>query len=55
MSKKITRLLLLLSILIMVIGAIYIALIHHAYAISGCFCAAGVLLLLCYSSSKKNR
>ena len=54
MISKTTKRLLILGIVILVAGAVHMALVHHAYAISGCFAVAALLLvLLCISSNKK--
>lgn len=55
MLKRVSSLLILIASFIMFVGAIYIALVHHSYAISSCFVVAGVLLLFGNSSSKKDR
>lgn len=54
MTKKISQILLLLSMVISLVGAIYIALVHHAYMISFCFVVAAVLLKT-YPVRKKKR
>lgn len=54
MISKIAKLLLILGIVILVLGAVYMAIVHRAYAISGCFGVAAVLLLfLCILPNKK--
>lgn len=55
MTKKISQILLLLSMVISLVGAIYIALVHHAYMISFCFVVAAVLLMLCYQLPNKKK
>ena len=49
MLERIAKLLNLLSVLILLLGALYFALAYQSYGISGCFAVAAVLLLLCYS------
>ena len=54
MISKIAKFLLVLGIVILVVGAVYMALVHRAYAISGCFVVAALLLvLLCILPNKK--
>ena len=55
MTKKISQILLLLSMVISLVGAIYIALVHHAYMISFCFVVAAVLLMLRYQLPNKKK
>ena len=55
MKKRIAKILLLLSMAILLIGAIYIALVHHAYMISVCFGVAAMLLLLCFLFPDKKK
>ena len=42
--KKIANIILALGIVVTLIGAIYIAIVQNAYAISGCFILATVLM-----------
>lgn len=42
--KKIANIILVIGILLTLIGAIYIAIVQQAYAISGCFILAPVLM-----------
>ena len=55
MIRKIAKLLLVLGIVILLLGAVYMALVHRAYAISGCFAVAAVLLVLFYILPNKKR
>ena len=48
MIQKTAKLLLILAVAILVSGAVYMVLVHHAYAIGGCFAAAAILLTLCF-------
>ena len=43
--KKIANIILTLGIVVTLIGAIYIAIVQKAYAISGCFILATVLMV----------
>lgn len=47
MAKQMANFLNLWGVSILLIGAIYMALSHQAYAIAGCFLVAAMLLLLC--------
>ena len=52
--KKIANIMLGIGIVLTLIGAMYIAIIQHAYAISGCFVLALVLMgRLCYQKRSK--
>ena len=42
--KKIANIILIIGIVLTLIGAMYIAIIQRAYAISGCFVIASVLM-----------
>ena len=42
--KKIANIILIIGIILTLIGAMYIAIRQHAYAISGCFILAAVLM-----------
>lgn len=46
MLSRLAKALRLLCLLILMVGAVYMALVHHTYAISGCFALAALLLLL---------
>lgn len=52
MLSRLAKALRLLSLFILMIGAVYMALVHHAYAISGCFTLAAILILLGSSLNK---
>ena len=51
--KKIANIMLGIGIVLTLIGAMYIAIIQHAYAISGCFVLASVLMGWLLLSKKK--
>ncbi len=51
--KKIANIILLLGIILTLIGAIYIAIVQQAYAISGCFILSSVLMATLLLSKKK--
>lgn len=51
--KKIANIMLGIGIVLTLIGAMYIAIIQHAYAISGCFVLASVLMGRFLLSKKK--
>ena len=51
--KKIANIILIIGIILTLIGAMYIAIIQHAYAISGCFVLASVLMGRLFLSKKK--
>lgn len=52
MLSRLAKMLRLLCLLILMAGAVYMALVHHAYAISGCFILAAILILLGNSLNK---
>lgn len=52
MLSRLAKALRLLCLFILMIGAVYMALVHHSYAISGCFALAAVLILLGGSLNK---
>lgn len=52
MLSRLANALRLLCLLILTVGAVYMALVHHAYAISGCFVLAALLILLGSSLNK---
>lgn len=52
MLSRLAKALRLLCLFILMIGAAYMALVYHAYAISGCFAMAATLILLGSSLSK---
>lgn len=51
--KKVANIILLIGIVLTLIGAIYIAFVLKAYAISGCFVFAAVLMGTLLLSKKK--
>lgn len=51
--KKIANIILLLGIILTLIGAIYIAIVQQAYAISGCFILSSMLMGTLLLSKKK--
>lgn len=51
--KKIANIILGIGIVLTLIGAMYITIIQHAYAISGCFVLASVLMGRLLLSKKK--
>lgn len=51
--KKITSIILVIGIVLTLIGAIYIAIVQQAYAVSGCFVLASVLMGTLLMSKKK--
>lgn len=51
--KKIANIILGIGIILTLIGAMYIAIIQHAYAISGCFILSSVLMETLLLSKKK--
>lgn len=51
--KKIANIILIMGIILTLIGAIYITIVQQAYAISGCFVLASVLMGTLLISKKK--
>ena len=51
--KKLANIILVIGIVLTLIGAIYIAIVQQAYAISGCFILASVLMGTLLLSKKK--
>lgn len=51
--KKIANFILVIGIVLTLIGAMYIAIVQQAYAISGCFILASVLMGTLLVSKKK--
>ena len=51
--KKIANIILVIGIVLTLIGAIYIAIVQQAYAISGCFALASVLMGILLITKKK--
>ena len=51
--KKIANIILVMGIVLTLIGAIYIAMVQQAYAISGCFVLSSVLMGTLLLSKKK--
>ena len=53
--KNLANILLLCAIVISALGAVYLALAYHDYAVSACFLIATVMLVMCYWLPRKKK